>query len=77
MKTCEKKLLVPKVSEQRMEREQVILEIKRLAEENLVPTLIFPDFNEMKIFLDDTKLGAQIRFGLKQFNIPLKKDWLQ
>lgn len=61
-----------------MDREQAILEIKRLAEENVIPILIFPNnIGEMKILLEDMKLGSEIRYGLRQLNISLEKDWMQ
>lgn len=75
LKTCEGKS--PKGNEQKMDRKQAILEIKRLAEGNVIPILIFPNIGEMKIFMEDAKLGTQIRYGLKQFNIPLEKEWMQ
>lgn len=76
LKTYEKKL--PVLENRKMDREEVILEIKRLAEENVIPILIFPNnIGEMKILLEDMKLGSEIRYGLKQLNISFEKDKLQ
>ena len=73
LKTCEKKSMdsIPEMS-----KEQAIGEITRLAEKHLISILIFSDINEMKITIKDIKLGTQIRYGMKHFNIPLEKEWM-
>ena len=44
---------------------EIIKEIKRLADENQVSVIIFPNGAEMALFVQDMRLGMQIRYGMK------------
>ena len=59
-----------------MDREQAIKEIVRLADEHDVPVLIFPEKETMKQLMEDMRLGANVRAGMKQMNISLEKEFL-
>ncbi len=58
------------------EREKVIKEIERLCREQKIPYILFEDATSMNELLQDMRLGANIRSGLKKLNIPIGKEFL-
>lgn len=59
-----------------MDREKAIAEIARLANEHLIPILIFPQQQQMMECMEDMRRGANIRVRLKQMGLPVDKELL-
>ena len=56
------------------DRAQVIAEIQKLSREYKVPILIFENEACVKELLDDMRVGANIKAGLKRLNLPCEPE---
>lgn len=59
------------------DRLKIAAEISSKAKEHSLPVIIFETFEDMNICMEDMRLGAVVRTGYKQLNIPLEREWLQ
>lgn len=67
-----------KTSEKKsMDKKEVLSEIKRLADANCIPIIYFASHDDLKLFMEDTIRGANVRYNFKTYDIPLEKELLQ
>ena len=50
-------------------------EITNKAKEHCIPIIIFETQEDMKICLEDMRIGAVVREGLKTIGVPIKKEY--
>ena len=55
---------------------KIAAEIHTKATENCISVIIFETQEDMKMCLEDMRLGAAVRAGLKNLNIPMVKEWI-
>lgn len=56
-----------------MDKRAALIEIHRLAKEHGVEVIVFLTRPDMDEFLEDTRRGAYVRYGLKHYGVPVEK----